>query len=76
VRFPWLYPLELLCIYGNFELIQNLYLEDDLSYFFLERRGISLEDKKYDNTLIGTQAFLNRLNMIWWLSYKYDFYEK
>lgn len=61
-------PLELLYPRGDWYF--NVYWEHGVSNFsFVDKIGISLKDKKYENTLISSQAFKNRLVFISYLTH-------
>ena len=61
-------PLELLYPRGNWYF--NVYWEKGVSHLSLfDKIGISLKNKKYENTLISSQAFKNRLVFISYLTH-------
>ena len=67
-------PLELLYPYGNYGLLY--YLEGGYSFRdSFEKDDISLENKKYENTLIATEAFQNRLQFLFMMTHNMSILE-
>ncbi|MFK7775538.1 MAG: hypothetical protein AB8F94_25575 [Saprospiraceae bacterium] len=67
-------PLELLYPEGNFRLLY--YLEGGFSFqSYFEENNISLENEKYEKTLIATEAFQNRLQVLFMMTYNMSILE-
>ena len=64
-------PLELLYFNGNTELLNYYhYGHEDNRIIIFEENNISITNSKYENTLIATEEFKERLPWLWSMSYE------